>query len=117
LESIGTRIVFISFYFVLKIIKKIFSLSAFANIIPIRPKIILNPIHRSEFLKIFTLQPIIKYSIFGFQYEPGVIRESISVYVFLMDDIPIKDLSLIADPDKNFLVIVKDGVIYKNLTK
>ncbi|MFA7615966.1 MAG: hypothetical protein WCY16_05245 [Weeksellaceae bacterium] len=46
-----------------------------------------------------------------------MIRESISVYVFLMDDIPIKDLSLIADPDKNFLVIVKDGVIYKNLTK
>jgi len=49
--------------------------------------------------------------------ELGVIKEGALADVLLVDGDPIKDLSLIANPDKNFLVIVKDGVIYKNLTK
>lgn len=49
--------------------------------------------------------------------ELGVIKEGALADVLLVDGDPIKDLSLIANPGKNFLVIVKDGVIYKNLTK
>ena len=47
----------------------------------------------------------------------GVIEEGAMADVLLVDGDPIKDLSLIAKPDKKFLVIVKDGVIYKNLVK
>lgn len=49
--------------------------------------------------------------------ELGVIKEGALADVLLVDGDPIKDLSLIANPGKNFLVIVKDGVIYKNLTR
>jgi len=34
-----------------------------------------------------------------------------------VDGNPLKQLDLVADPDRNFLVIMKDGVIYKNTTK
>ncbi len=47
----------------------------------------------------------------------GVIEEGALADLLLVDGDPIKDLSLIANPTKNFLVIVKDGVIYKNLMK
>ena len=35
--------------------------------------------------------------------------------LLLVDGDPIVDITLIADPAKNFLVILKDGKIYKNL--
>jgi hypothetical protein len=31
-----------------------------------------------------------------------------------MDGDPLANIDLVADPDKNFLVIMKDGTIYKN---
>ena len=34
-----------------------------------------------------------------------------------MDGDPLPDLQLMADPDKNFLVIMKDGKIYRNTVK
>jgi hypothetical protein len=34
--------------------------------------------------------------------------------VLLVDGNPLENLNLVADADKNFLVIMKDGAIYKN---
>jgi imidazolonepropionase-like amidohydrolase len=34
--------------------------------------------------------------------------------LLLVDGNPIENISLIADPEKNFVVIMKDGKIYKN---
>ena len=34
--------------------------------------------------------------------------------LLLVDGNPLEDLQLIADPGKNFVVIMKDGKIYKN---
>lgn len=47
----------------------------------------------------------------------GVIEEKAYADLLLVDGNPLKDLSLIANPDKNFLVIIKDGKIYKNTLK
>lgn len=47
----------------------------------------------------------------------GVIEEGALADVLLVDGNPIEDLSVITKPDKNFLVIVKDGKIYKNNIK
>ncbi|WEK69198.1 MAG: amidohydrolase family protein [Candidatus Chryseobacterium colombiense] len=47
----------------------------------------------------------------------GVIEEGALADVLLVDGNPIEDLSVIAKPAKNFLVIVKDGKIYKNMIK
>ena len=47
----------------------------------------------------------------------GVIVEGALADVLLVDGNPLENLSLIANPTKNFLVIVKDGEIYKNTTK
>lgn len=44
----------------------------------------------------------------------GIIEEGAYADMLLVDGNPLKDLNLIGDPDKNFLLIVKDGVIYKN---
>ena len=33
--------------------------------------------------------------------------------MLLVDGDPVENLELVADPDKNFKVIMKDGVIYK----
>jgi imidazolonepropionase-like amidohydrolase len=30
---------------------------------------------------------------------------------------PLENIDLVADPDKNFAVIMKDGKIYKNMVK
>lgn len=35
----------------------------------------------------------------------------------LVDGNPLENLDLVADPDKNFVVVMKDGVIYKNTVK
>jgi imidazolonepropionase-like amidohydrolase len=44
----------------------------------------------------------------------GVIEEGAYADFLLIDGNPLKDLSLIGDPEKNFKLIVKDGIIYKN---
>ncbi len=45
----------------------------------------------------------------------GVVEEKALADLLLVDGNPLKDLSLIADPEKNFLLIIKDGKIYKNM--
>ncbi len=45
----------------------------------------------------------------------GVVEEGALADLMLVDGDPIANIKLIADPDKNFLVIMKDGKIYKNL--
>lgn len=47
----------------------------------------------------------------------GVVEEQALADLLLVDGDPLKDLSLISNPDKNFLVIIKDGQIYKNTIK
>jgi imidazolonepropionase-like amidohydrolase len=44
----------------------------------------------------------------------GVVDAGALADLLLVDGDPITDLELINDPDKNFLVIMKDGVIHKN---
>jgi imidazolonepropionase-like amidohydrolase len=44
----------------------------------------------------------------------GVVEEGAYADLLLVDGNPLEDLSLVADPDKNFLVIMKDGRIYKD---
>lgn len=47
----------------------------------------------------------------------GVVEEQAFADLLLVDGNPLKDLSLIANPEKNFLVIIKNGQIYKNTIK
>jgi len=47
----------------------------------------------------------------------GVIQEGAYADMLLVDGNPLESLDLVADPDKNFLIIMKDGVIYKNTLK
>jgi imidazolonepropionase-like amidohydrolase len=44
----------------------------------------------------------------------GVIEEGALADMLLVDGDPLQDLTLLADPAKNFLLIVKDGQIYKD---
>jgi imidazolonepropionase-like amidohydrolase len=44
----------------------------------------------------------------------GVVREGALADLLLVDGDPTKDLSLVADPERNFVVIMKDGVVHKN---
>jgi imidazolonepropionase-like amidohydrolase len=44
----------------------------------------------------------------------GVIEQGAYADLLLIDGSPIKNIKLIEDPGKNFLMIMKDGVIYKN---
>ena len=44
----------------------------------------------------------------------GVVEEGALADLLLVDGDPLEDIGLVADPDKNFLVIMKDGKIYKN---
>ena len=44
----------------------------------------------------------------------GVIADGAYADLILVDGNPLQDLDLIADPDANFDLIMKDGVIYKN---
>jgi imidazolonepropionase-like amidohydrolase len=46
----------------------------------------------------------------------GVVEEGALADVLLVDGNPLENIKLIEDPAKNFLVIMKDGKIYKNLT-
>jgi imidazolonepropionase-like amidohydrolase len=45
----------------------------------------------------------------------GVVEAGALADLLLVDGNPLDDLGLVADPGKNFLVIMKDGIIYKNL--
>lgn len=44
----------------------------------------------------------------------GVVEENAYADLLLVDGDPLKDLSLIANPEKNFILIMKGGKIYKN---
>ncbi|MEN4918206.1 amidohydrolase family protein [Achromobacter spanius] len=44
----------------------------------------------------------------------GVVREGALADLILVDGDPIQNIKLIGDPEKNFLLIMKDGVIYKD---
>ena len=46
--------------------------------------------------------------------KPGVIEEGAYVDLLLVDGSPLENIDLIGDPAKNFVVIMKDGKIYKN---
>ncbi len=45
----------------------------------------------------------------------GVVKEGALADLILVDGNPLQNIDLVADPDKNYLVIMKDGVIYKNV--
>jgi imidazolonepropionase-like amidohydrolase len=47
----------------------------------------------------------------------GVIEEGALADMILVDGNPLENIKLVADPDKNFVVIMKDGKIYKNTVK
>ncbi|MEA1787112.1 amidohydrolase family protein [Arenibacter sp. GZD96] len=47
----------------------------------------------------------------------GVIEEGALADILLVDGNPLQDINLIADPEKNFVLIIKDGVIFKNTLK
>ncbi|HZY86700.1 MAG TPA: amidohydrolase family protein [Gemmataceae bacterium] len=47
----------------------------------------------------------------------GVVEEGALADLLLVDGNPIENIKLIADPAKNFVVIMKDGRIYKNLIR
>jgi len=47
----------------------------------------------------------------------GVVAEGAYADLLLVDGNPLEDLNLVADPAKNFLVIMKDGRIYKDTLK
>ncbi|BCX49656.1 hydrolase [Haloferula helveola] len=44
----------------------------------------------------------------------GVIKEGSLADLLLVDGNPLENLDLVADPEKNFVLIMKDGKIYKN---
>ncbi len=44
----------------------------------------------------------------------GVVEEGALADLLLVDGNPLAKIELISDPDKNFVVIMKDGKIYKN---
>jgi len=47
----------------------------------------------------------------------GVIKEGAYADLILVEGNPLEDLGLVADPHKNFVLIMKDGKIYKNTIK
>jgi imidazolonepropionase-like amidohydrolase len=44
----------------------------------------------------------------------GVVEQGALADLLLVEGNPLEDINLIADPAKNFKVIMKDGRIYKN---
>jgi imidazolonepropionase-like amidohydrolase len=45
----------------------------------------------------------------------GVVEEGALADLLLVDGDPIANMNLVADPNKNFVVIMKDGKVYKNV--
>jgi imidazolonepropionase-like amidohydrolase len=44
----------------------------------------------------------------------GVIQSGALADLLLVDGNPLEDITLVAKPEKNFVLIMKDGTIYKN---
>ena len=44
----------------------------------------------------------------------GVVEAGALADLLLVDGNPLENIQLVADPDKTFLVIMKDGTVYKN---
>jgi len=44
----------------------------------------------------------------------GVVEQGALADLLLVDGNPLENIELVADPAKNFKIIMKDGVIYKN---
>ena len=44
----------------------------------------------------------------------GVVEEGAVADLLLVDGNPLENIKLVAEPDKNFLVVMKNGTIYKN---
>ena len=44
----------------------------------------------------------------------GVVEEGALADLIVVDGDPLANIKLVEDPDKNFVVIMKDGKIYKN---
>ena len=49
-----------------------------------------------------------------YQGDLGVVKEGALADLILVDGNPLQNLDLVSDPEKNFVVIMKDGKIYKN---
>jgi imidazolonepropionase-like amidohydrolase len=47
----------------------------------------------------------------------GVVEEGALADLILVNGNPVENLNLVADPEQNFVVIMKDGKIYKNTTR
>lgn len=47
----------------------------------------------------------------------GVVEQGAIADILLVDGDPIENIKLLADPEKNLLVIMKDGVVYKNIAQ
>jgi imidazolonepropionase-like amidohydrolase len=47
----------------------------------------------------------------------GVVEEGALADLLLVDGNPIENIKLVADPEKSFLMIMKDGKIHKNLIR
>ena len=50
-----------------------------------------------------------------YQGKLGVVEEGALADLLLVDGNPLENIKLIENPEKNFVVIMKDGTIYKNL--
>lgn len=49
-----------------------------------------------------------------YPHKLGVIEEGAYADLIIVDGNPLQDINLVADPDNKFVLIMKDGVIYKN---
>jgi imidazolonepropionase-like amidohydrolase len=49
--------------------------------------------------------------------ELGVVKKGAYADLILLDGNPLENLDLVADPDRNFVVIMKDGKVFKNILK
>lgn len=47
----------------------------------------------------------------------GVVEEGALADLLLVDGNPLQNIKVLEDPDMNFLLIIKDGVVYKNTIK
>lgn len=47
--------------------------------------------------------------------ELGIIAQGAYADLILVDGNPLDNLDLVADPHKKFLIIIKDGQIYRNI--
>ena len=47
----------------------------------------------------------------------GVVEEGALADLLLVDGNPLENIALVADPERNFLVIMKDGRLYKNTVR